>query len=78
MVDIIYFREANLNYARVNIDKPNKESSLLSGWIILDLDNSKKLPDIIKKTDIKPLDIKENNLLIYSLTLLEFSLNNKL
>jgi SET domain-containing protein len=33
-------------------------------------DKSKKLLDIVKKTSIKLLDIKRENLLIYSLTLL--------
>ena len=78
IVDAIYFREANPNYVRVSIDKPNKESSLLSGWTILGSDDSKKSPDIVKKTSIEPLDVKGDDLLICSPTLLGFSLGNKL
>jgi hypothetical protein len=78
IIDVIYFQEANLNYAKASINEPNKESSSLSGWTILGSDDSEKSPNIVKKTGIKPSDVKENNLLIYSLTLLRFSLDNKL
>jgi hypothetical protein len=78
MVDIIYFREANPNYARVSINKSNKKSLSLSSWTILSSDESKKSPNIVKKTSIELLDVKGEDLLIYSLTLLGFSLSNKL
>jgi len=44
MVDAIYFREANPNYARASIDESDKESSSLSGWTILGSDESEKSP----------------------------------
>ena len=78
MVDAIYFREANPNYTRVSIDEPDKESLSLSSWTILGLDDSEKSPDVVKKTSMELLDIKGDDLLIYSLTLLGFSLSNKL
>ncbi|OWP06252.1 hypothetical protein B2J93_2490 [Marssonina coronariae] len=78
MVDAIYFREANLNYARASIDEPDKESSSLSGWTILGSDDSEKSPDAVKKTGMEPSDVKGDDLLICSPTLLGFSLGNKL
>jgi hypothetical protein len=78
MVDAIYFREANPNYARASIDEPDKESSSLSGWTILGSDDSEKSPDAVKKTGMEPSDVKGDDLLICSPTLLGFSLGNKL
>jgi hypothetical protein len=78
MVDAIYFREANPNYARASIDELDKESSSLSGWTILGSDDSEKSPDAVKKTGMEPSDVKGDDLLICSPTLLGFSLGNKL
>ncbi|TVY12764.1 hypothetical protein LARI1_G008739 [Lachnellula arida] len=74
IVDAIYFREANPNYARVSIDEPDKESSSLAGWTILGSDDSEKSLDVVKKTSIKPSDVKGDDLLICSPTLRGFSL----
>ena len=78
MVDAIYFREANPNYARASINEPNKESSSLSDWTIFGSDDSEKSPNAVKKTSMEPSDVKGDDLLICSLTLLGFSLGNKL
>ncbi|PMD60368.1 uncharacterized protein K444DRAFT_642994 [Hyaloscypha bicolor E] len=78
MVNAIYFREANPNYARASMDESDKESSSLSGWTILGSDESEKSPDAVKKTGMEPSDVKGEDLLICSPTLLGFSLGNKL
>jgi hypothetical protein len=79
MVDAAYFREANPNYTRVSIEESDKESSSPPGWTILGLDNdSKMLSDVVKSNGMELLDIKGDELLIYSPTILGFSLRNKL
>jgi hypothetical protein len=79
IVDAAYFQEANPNYAKVSIDKSNKESSSIDGWMIFrDKDDSKKSSDSVKSNRMKPLEVKGDDLLICSPTVLRFSLGIKM
>ena len=79
MVDAAYFREANPNYAKATVDESNKESSSSDGWILLGGDDdSEKSSDSVKSNGMEPSEVKGDNLLICSPTVLGFSLGNKL
>ena len=79
MVDAAYFREANPNYARASIEESDSESSSLPGWTILGSDDdSEESPDAVKSNGMEPLDVKGDDILICSPTVLGFSLGNKL
>ncbi|KAH8759552.1 hypothetical protein F5882DRAFT_453760 [Hyaloscypha sp. PMI_1271] len=79
MVDAAYFREANPNYARASIEESDKESSSPPGWTILGSDDdSETSSDVVKSNGMEPSDVKGDELLICSPTVLGFSLGNKL
>ena len=79
MVDAAYFREANPNYARASIEEPDKESSSPPGWTILGSDDDSETSfDVVKSNGMEPSDVKGDELLICSPTVLGFSLGNKL
>jgi hypothetical protein len=77
MVDAAYFREANPNYAKPSIDKPDKERSSRYDWYGGD-DDPPKSSNAVKSNGIEPLDVKGDDLLICSPTVLGFSLGIKL
>ncbi|CZR66033.1 uncharacterized protein PAC_15933 [Phialocephala subalpina] len=79
IVDAAYFREANPNYAKPSIDEHNKESSSNHGWLYLGGDDdSEKSSDSVKSNGMEPSDVKGDDLLICSPTVLGFSLGIKL
>jgi hypothetical protein len=79
IVDAAYFREANPNYARASIEDSDRESLTTPSWTIFGSDDdSKELSDVVKSNGMEPSDIKGDGLLICSLTMLGFSLGNKL
>jgi hypothetical protein len=79
MVDAAYFREANPNYARASIEESDSESSSLPGWTILGSDDdSEESPNAVKSNGMEPSDVKGDDILICSPTVLGFSLGNKL
>jgi len=78
MVDAAYFREANPNYARASIEESNESSSPPSWTILGSDDDSKESSDVVKSNGMEPLDVKGDDILIYSSTMLGFSLRNKL
>jgi hypothetical protein len=79
IVDVAYFQEANLNYAKASIDESNKASSSSDGWTLFSSDDdSEKSSDAVKSNGMEPLDVKGDDLLICSPTVLGFSLGNKL
>jgi hypothetical protein len=78
MVDAAYFREANPNYARVSIEESD-ESSSPPGWNIFGSgDDSEESSDAVKSNGMEPSDVKGDDILICSPTVLGFSLGNKL
>lgn len=75
MINLAYFREENPNYIKPNIKESN--GGLLPCWNIIDFDeDDEEGPSPAKDNRIDPLEIKENDLLIYSLIVPRFSLNN--
>lgn len=79
MVDAAYFREANPNYAKASINESEKERSSGNGWIILGgEDDSEKSSDSVKSKGIEPSEVKGDDLLICSPTVLGFSLGIKM
>jgi hypothetical protein len=79
IVDAAYFQEANPNYAKASIDESNKKSSSIDGWMIFgDKDDSKKSSDSVKSNGMKPSDVKGDDLLTCSPTVLGFSLGIKM
>jgi hypothetical protein len=82
MVNAAYFREANPNYTRPSINDPNRASKpALLGitWVVFGpKDTYNRSSNSIRSNRIDLLEIKGNNLLIYSLIILGFSLSNKL
>jgi hypothetical protein len=79
MVDAKLFWRMNLNYTRpsVNIPIPHKhlEGSGLSFWTSKDLTKSDPTVQINK---VDPEEANDDDLLLFSPTVLGFSLNNKL
>jgi hypothetical protein len=73
---MVYFREENPNYTRPSIKEPDKGP----GYII-DLDEiSEKLLSPAKNSKINridPLEVKGDDLFIYSLIVPRFSLGNR-
>ena len=79
IVDAAYFREANPNYAKASVDESNKKSSSDDGWLLFgDEDDSEKPTDSVKSNGIKPSEVKGDDLLICSPTVLGFSLGIKM
>jgi len=80
IVDLVLFREYNLNYTKLSVNKLRKYTN--SNIYIFDfakLFNNliKKKLDKVKSNGKKPVELKNNNLLIYNLIILKFSFNNK-
>ena len=76
MVDTAYFRQINPNYARPQIDKSPGTLDLSD---IFDFTGgSIERKDQIKRTDIDPTEMKDQDFLISSPTVLGFSLGDKL
>ena len=76
MVNTVYFQQINPNYARPQIDKSPKILDLLA---IFDFaGGSIKKKDQIKRTDVDLTEIKDQDFLISSPTVLGFSLSDKL
>jgi hypothetical protein len=76
MVDTAYFRQINPNYARPQIDKSPETLDL---WAIIDsAGSSNERKNQIKKTDLDPTEMKDQDFLISSPTVLGFSLGDKL
>jgi hypothetical protein len=75
-----YFREKNPNYSRPSIKESNRGLLLLllSSWDIFNLNkdnkDNKEGPFTTKGNRIDLLEVKGNNLFIYSLTIPGFSL----
>ncbi|PMD66309.1 uncharacterized protein K444DRAFT_640176 [Hyaloscypha bicolor E] len=78
VVNAAYFREENPNYTRPSIKESNRgPPPLLSSWTFINLDESdKEGPSPAKGNGMDPLEVKGDNLLIYSLTVPGFSLGN--
>jgi len=75
-VDTAYFRQINPNYARPQIDKSPGTLDLSA---IFDFtEGSIERKDQIKRTDIDPTEMKDQDFLISSPTVLGFSLGDKL
>ena len=75
MVNIAYFQQINPNYTRLQIDKLPRTLDLLAifdfvGGLI-------KRKNQIKRIDINPTEIKDQDFLISSPIVLGFSLDNK-
>ena len=78
-MDVVFFREINPNYAKASIYDLEKEHSSGDSWIILGKDDeSKKSSDSIKSTGRYVLEVKGDDLLICSPTVLGFSLGIKI
>jgi hypothetical protein len=77
IVNAKLFQRMNPNYTRlsVNISRKRLEGSRLSFWTSKDLTKS-NLAVQINKVDLE--EANDDNLLLFSLTVLSFSLNNKL
>jgi len=79
IVDATYFREANPNYTKASINELEKESSLGNNWFVFrNKDNAEKTSDSVKTNGLEPSEVKGDNLLICSPTVLGFSLGIKL
>ena len=76
IVDPVLFQEYNPNYTKPNINKLRKHIN--SDIYVFDFSKlgEKKL-DKVKSNGKEPAKLKNNNLLICSLTILGFNLNNK-
>jgi hypothetical protein len=83
MVDAAYFREANPNYARPSINEPDRAGppgpSGIS-WVVFGSEDNtrKRTSDSIRSNGVDLLEVKGDDLLICSPTMLGFSLSNKL
>jgi hypothetical protein len=79
MVDAAYFREANPNYAKASIKDSERERSSNNGWYVFgDEDDSEKSSDSVKSNGMEPSEVKGDDLLICSPTVLGFSLGIKM
>jgi len=78
VVDAAYFREENPNYTRPSIKESNRGPPLLLfSWNFIDLDEiDKEGPSPAKGNGIDLLEVKGDDLLICSPTVLGFSLSN--
>jgi hypothetical protein len=78
MVDATYFGEANPNYTRASIND-DKSSPPGISWVIFGPEDSRKRSsDSVKSNGLEPSEVKGDDLLICSPTVLGFSLGNKL
>jgi len=76
MVNTAYFRQINPNYARPQI---NKSPETLDLWAIINSTGSlNERKNQIKKTDLDPTKIENQDFLVSSPTVLGFSLGDKL
>ena len=76
IVDPVLFREYNLNYTKPSINKLRKYINSNIYVFNISILGEKKL-NKVKSNSKEPTELKINNLLICSLTILGFSLNNK-
>jgi hypothetical protein len=77
MINLAYFRETNLNYKRPSISKPSKSSTNI--WLFLDIEGTTKTSiDVIKSIRKELAKVARDDMLLYSLMVLSFSLNSKL
>jgi hypothetical protein len=75
---VAYFRKENLNYTKPTIKKFNKSLLLLLLSVTIinlnDFNETNKELSLVKDNKIDLLKVKEDNLLVYSLIILRFSL----
>ena len=80
IVDPVLFQEYNLNYTKPSINKLRKHTNsniyIFDFAKLFDGPAEKKL-NKVKSNSKEPAELKNNNLLICSPTILGFSLNNK-
>jgi len=77
IINPVLFQEDNLNYIKPSIDKQRKYWTN-DIWIICFGELAKKKLNKVKSNSKEPTELKHKDLLIYSLIILKFSLNNKL
>lgn len=80
MIDGAFFRKINPNHSRPQINEP---ANIKSGTSAIDVDlfseiSSEPPPDQVKSNGMEPTEMKENELLIYCLTVPGFSFGDKL
>jgi len=76
MVDAAYFREANPNYARPSINEPDPPGI---SWVTFAPEDSRKgSSDSVRSNGMDPSEVRGDDLLICSPTVLGFGLGNKL
>jgi hypothetical protein len=79
MVDAAFFRKANPNYSRLPVTEPENSDWEFIGLSAWTPDESEsELADRIQSYDKRLADMTENNLLICCLTVLGFSLSDKI
>jgi len=77
IVNLVLFWEDNLNYAKLSINKQRKYR-INDIWMICFGEPAKKKLNKVKSNGKEPTELKHEDLLICSLIVLGFSLNNKL
>jgi hypothetical protein len=82
MVDAAYFREANPNYARPSINDPDRAGGPAPPgvtWVVFEPEDTRnRSSDSVRSNGMDPSEVKGDDLLICSPTVLGFSLGNKL
>jgi hypothetical protein len=82
MVDAAYFREANPNYARPSINDPDRAGPPAPPgvtWVVFGPEDTRnRSSDSVRSNGMDPSEVKGDDLLICSPTVLGFSLGNKL
>ena len=75
MVDLVKFRQDNPNYTRPSIFKKSRGVSI---WYDLDNEPSTRLDELAVKKGVNFSELNKEGFLLYSPTVLGYSLENKL
>ena len=77
MVDLAHFKETNPNYKKPCISEPSKSTTDI--WLFLDVGGTTETStDVVKNIRKESAKVARDDVLLYSLTVLGFSLNRKL